>query len=193
MGKRIFDLVFSMLGLIVLSPVILVAAVGVKLSSSGPVFFRQERVGRHFKVFHICKFRTMRSDAVSDPPITVYGDPRVTRFGRFLRRTKLDEIPQLFNVFKGEMSFVGPRPEVQFYVDRFRADYEEILKVRPGITDEASIEFRHEGALLAAASDPQEFYVTNILPRKIELARHYVNNGHLLDDLSIIFRTLIHL
>ncbi len=193
MGKRIFDLVFSALGLIILSPVILVAAIGVKLSSPGPVFFRQERVGRNFNVFRICKFRTMRSNAVSDPPITVYGDPRVTRFGRFLRRTKLDEIPQLFNVFKGEMSFVGPRPEVRFYVEKFRADYEEILKVRPGITDEASIEFRHEGALLAAASDPQDLYLRQVLPRKIELAHRYVRNGRMFDDLSIIIRTLMHL
>lgn len=193
MGKRAFDLVFSTLGLIVLLPIIIVSAAGVTLSSPGPIFFRQERVGRHFKVFRICKFRTMRSDAPSDPPITVYGDPRVTRFGRILRRSKLDEIPQLFNVLVGDMSLVGPRPEVPYYVEMFHSDYEEILRVRPGITDEASIEFRHEGALLAAAPDPQDFYLKNVLPRKIQLARKYVRNGRLVDDLSIIFRTLMHL
>jgi lipopolysaccharide/colanic/teichoic acid biosynthesis glycosyltransferase len=193
MAKRAFDLIFSFLGLILLSPVILVAAVGVKCSSSGPVLFRQDRVGRHFKIFRICKFRTMRHDALSDPPITVYGDPRVTPFGRFLRRTKLDELPQLINVLRGEMSFVGPRPEVPYYVGMFRRDYEEILQVRPGITDEASIEFRHEGAMLASAAAPEEFYLKNVLPRKIELARKYVHNGRLMDDLSIILRTLMHL
>ena len=193
MAKRAFDLFFSLLGLILLSPVILAASIGIKLSSPGPVFFRQERVGMRFKIFRIYKFRTMSDDAVSDPPITVYGDPRVTRFGRFLRRTKLDELPQLINVFRGDMSLVGPRPEVPYYVGMFRSDYEEILHVRPGITDEASIEFRHEDAVLAAAANPQELYVKEVLPRKIELAKKYVGNGRLRDDLSIILRTLMHL
>ena len=193
MAKRAFDLFFSSLGLILFGPVIVAASIGVKLSSPGPVFFRQERVGLRFKRFRICKFRTMSDDAVSDPPITVCGDPRVTRFGRFLRRTKLDELPQLLNVFKGEMSLVGPRPEVPYYVEMFRGDYEKILQVRPGITDEASIEFRHEDAVLATAPDPQEFYLREILPRKIELAKKYVGNGRLRDDLSIILRTFMRL
>jgi lipopolysaccharide/colanic/teichoic acid biosynthesis glycosyltransferase len=193
MAKRAFDLFFSSLGLILLSPLIGAASIGIKLSSPGPVFFRQERTGMHFKTFRIYKFRTMLDGAVSDPPITVLGDPRVTKFGRFLRRTKLDELPQLINVFKGEMSLVGPRPEVPHYVEMFRSDYEEILHVRPGITDEASIEFRHEDALLASAADPQELYIRKVLPRKIELAKKYVGNGRLADDLSIILRTLMHL
>jgi lipopolysaccharide/colanic/teichoic acid biosynthesis glycosyltransferase len=193
MVKRAFDLGFSTLGLILLSPIILAISIGVKWFSPGPVFFRQERVGKNFKSFSIYKFRTMSIDAVSDPPITVRGDPRVTRFGRFLRRTKLDELPQLINVFKGEMSLVGPRPEVPYYVQRFRNDYEEILQVRPGITDEASIEFRHEDAVLAAAAVPEELYLNEVLPRKIALAKRYVRNGGIADDLRIILRTLMHL
>jgi len=193
MVKRAFDLAFSALGLILLSPIILTISICVKLFSPGPVFFRQERVGKCFRSFSIYKFRTMSDQAVSDPPITVRGDPRVTRFGRFLRRTKLDELPQLINVFKGEMSLVGPRPEVPYYVRMFRHDYEEILQVRPGITDEASIEFRHEDVVLAAAAVPEELYLNEVLPRKIELAKKYVRDGGIADDLRIILRTLMHL
>ncbi|MEW5702885.1 MAG: sugar transferase [Candidatus Zixiibacteriota bacterium] len=192
MAKRAFDLVVSVVGLIILSPIFLIAALFVKLSGPGPVFFRQVRVGRGFRHFRIYKFRTM-VDGASGPPITVRGDPRVTPVGRFLRRTKLDELPQLLNVISGRMSLVGPRPELPQYVDAFRDDYTEILRVRPGITDEASIAFRDEEELLSRASDPQEMYVTEILPRKIALARHYARKRTFFGDLGIIARTIFHL
>lgn len=193
MAKRFFDLVCSLLGLLVLSPVYALVTLLVKISGPGPVLFRQVRVGRDFQPFQIRKFRTMTKDAASDPPITIRGDRRVTCIGQFLRKTKLDELPQLINVVKGDMSLVGPRPEVPQYVERFRDDYEEILKVRPGITDEASILFRHEDAVLASAPDPQKFYVEQILPRKIALAKTYVRNRSLTRDLLLILRTILHL
>jgi len=193
MAKRSCDLVCSLLGLLVLSPLYAVAALLVKMSGPGPVLFHQVRIGRDFHPFEIYKFRTMTNEAVSDPPITVRGDRRVTSIGRFLRKTKLDELPQLVNVVKGDMSLVGPRPEVPQYVERFRDDYEEILKVRPGITDEASILFRHEDAVLASAPDPQKFYEEKILPRKIALAKTYVLNRSLTRDLLLILRTFLHL
>jgi len=193
MAKRAFDLVFSIVGLILLSPVFLIVAVLVRLSGPGPVFFRQERVGRSFRRFHICKFRTMVDGSGAGRPITVRGDQRVTLLGRFLRRTKLDELPQLINVIRGDMSLVGPRPEVPQYVEMFRQDYEEILRVRPGITDEASIAFRDEEAILSQAADPQKTYLKEVLPRKIELGRHYVRTWTLRRDLVIIARTIFHL
>jgi lipopolysaccharide/colanic/teichoic acid biosynthesis glycosyltransferase len=191
MGKRIFDCVCASLGLIVVSPLLLLFAIAVKLSSRGPVFFRQERIGKDFLAFDIIKFRTMR-EGMDGPPITARGDRRVTPVGRFLRRTKMDELPQLWNVVKGEMSLVGPRPEVRKYVERFREDYEEILEVRPGITDEASITFRREDTLLASAADPEEKYVIDILPKKIAMAREYVHTRTFFGDLVLILRTIAH-
>jgi len=192
MGKRIFDCVCASLGLIVVSPLLLLFAIAVKLSSQGPVFFRQERIGKDFRAFEIIKFRTMH-EGMDGPPITARGDRRVTAFGRFLRRTKMDELPQLWNVVKGEMSLVGPRPEVRKYVERFREDYEEILEVRPGITDEASITFRREDALLASAADPEEKYVIDILPKKIAMAKDYVRYRSFAGDFALILRTIAHL
>lgn len=189
--KRAFDIVASALGLIFLFPLLGIAALLVKLTSRGPVFFRQERVGRGFRPFRIRKFRTMVADAPSrGGAITVGGDPRVTGVGRVLRACKIDELPQLFNVLTGDMSLVGPRPEVPRYVELFRADYEEVLKVRPGITDLASIEFRDESELLARAANPEEHYRGVILPRKIALAKEYVSRSTFLFDLGVIFRTL---
>ena len=174
-------------------PVFLAAAVLVKLSGPGPVLYRQERVGRDFRPFQICKFRTMTNGAGAGLPITVRGDRRVTPVGRLLRRTKLDELPQLINVLKGEMSLVGPRPEVPRYVAMFRKDYEAILLIRPGITDEASMAFRDEETILSQAADPQETYLRDILPRKIALGRHYVQTRTFRGDLAIIARTIFHL
>lgn len=189
MAKRLFDLSVALTGLIVLSPLLLAIALAVKLSSPGPVFFRHWRMGRGFRPFRVIKFRTMTADN-NGPQVTAQDDERITAFGRVLRQTKLDELPQLFNVLGGSMSLVGPRPEVKEFVERFRADYEEILTVRPGITDEASIHFRDEERILADASDPQRTYLEQVLPEKIELAKRYVRNRSFAGDVAIIVRTL---
>ncbi|MEP6687709.1 MAG: sugar transferase [Gemmatimonadales bacterium] len=189
-GKRALDLALAGLGVIVLSPIFLAAATLVALDSRGPVFFRQTRIGRGFRPFRIIKFRTMVLDAERGGALSVGADPRVTRAGRHLRRLKLDELPQLFNVVAGDMSLVGPRPEVPEYVERFRADYADILTVRPGMTDLASLKYRDEAALLATAPDPAAEYVRVILPDKIRLGREYVRRSSVLFDLSLILRTL---
>jgi len=190
-ARRGLDLAAAAMGLLLLSPVFLAAALLVKLSSRGPILFRQERIGRRFRPFVIYKFRTMERDAPRrGGPITVGEDPRITPVGRFLRRTKLDELPQLVNVLRGDMSLVGPRPEVRRYVEMFRADFEEILQVRPGITDAASIAYRDEATLLAQAADPEEEYVRRVLPEKIALARQYVRRASLASDLALLLKTL---
>ena len=192
--KRAFDLVVASLGLVLLSPLMAIAALLVKLDSSGPIFFRQERMGKGFRPFFIYKFRTMVQDGSrTGSPITSGDDPRITRVGRFLRRTKIDELPQLINVLKGDMAFVGPRPEVPEFVELFRQDYEEILRVRPGITDLASLKYRDEAALLGKSSNPTREYVTQILPDKIRLGKDYIKRSSFLFDLSLIFKTLIRL
>jgi lipopolysaccharide/colanic/teichoic acid biosynthesis glycosyltransferase len=163
----------------------------VKVTSRGPVFFRQKRIGRQFQPFCIYKFRTMVEDAPDrGGPITVGDDPRITRVGRFFRKTKLDELPQLINVLKGDMSLVGPRPEVPRYVEMFRSDYEEILTVRPGITDLASILYRDESAVLAQAGDPEQEYIRRILPEKIAVAKRYVRRQSLATDAAVILHTV---
>jgi len=186
--KRLFDLFAASGGLIVLSPVLAICAAAVRLSSGRPALVRLERVGRDFAPFEILKFRTMVSGP--GPMLTVGADPRITRVGRWLRRTKLDELPQLWNVARGEMSLVGPRPESPEYVERFRADYEVVLTVRPGITDEASLRYRHEAAMLAAADDAEALYVEEVLPDKLRLARDYVDGRSFLGDLEILMRTV---
>jgi lipopolysaccharide/colanic/teichoic acid biosynthesis glycosyltransferase len=192
--KRTFDLLAASLGLLLLLPLLVVVAVLVKVSSAGPVFFRQPRVGRRFRMFDLYKFRTMVPDARHQGPrITPAGDPRVTRVGRVLRSTKLDELPQLLNVIRGEMSLVGPRPEVPEYVDLFRNEYREILEARPGLTDLASIKYRDEAAVLAGASDPEHEYLHRILPEKISLAKEYVRHTSLGFDLKVIGWTLVSL
>jgi lipopolysaccharide/colanic/teichoic acid biosynthesis glycosyltransferase len=192
MVKRLFDIVMAVAGLIVLSPVFLAVAIWIKVGSPGPVFFKQQRVGLDFQPFWIFKFRTMVPDAAARGSITWGGDndPRITAVGRILRRTKLDEVPQLINVLKGEMSFVGPRPEIPHYVELFRADYREILKARPGITDFASLKFRDEAGVLARSPAPEEAYVREILPEKIRLSRQYVQSASFWVDLRVIFETL---
>lgn len=189
MAKRLFDLVCALLGLVVLSPLYVVISICVLSSGRGGVLFAHERIGRNFRPFRLYKFRTM-IDGASGLSITVRGDKRVTAVGRILRHSKLDELPQLINVLKGDMSLVGPRPEVREYVERFRKDYETILTLRPGVTDKASIIFRHEDEILASSDKPEEKYLREVLPRKIELAKHYVATRSFFGDIRIIFRTL---
>ena len=189
--KRLFDVVVAAAGLIVLCPLFAIIAVLIKWDSNGPVFFKQSRIGRHFRPFFIYKFRTMLWDAsATGPLLTVGDDPRITRVGRWLRRTKLDELPQLINVLSGDMSFVGPRPEVERYVRLFRTEYTEILQVRPGITDLASLKYRGESTLLARSLKPEEEYVTRILPDKLRLGQQYVRELSLGRDVVLIARTL---
>ncbi len=191
MTKRFFDCLASLCGLLVLAPLMIVVIPLIRLTSPGPVFFKQERIGRRFSPFQILKFRTMVQDAPKlGGSITFSEDPRITRVGHILRRTKIDELPQLVNVLRGDMSLVGPRPEVPKYVEMFRADYEEILQVRPGITDLASIEYRDEAAVLAEADDSEQEYVGRVLPEKIRLAKQYVRQASLWCDLTIILKTL---
>lgn len=192
MLKRFFDIVVSALGLIAAAPLMAAIAVAIKIGSPGPVFFRQERVGRDFRRFKILKFRTMVVDAPKLGGQITQGndDPRITSIGKFLRKTKLDELPQLINVLRGEMSFVGPRPEVPRYVELFRNDYAEILRIRPGITDPASLKYRDEGAILAQAADHEAAYVEQILPDKIALAKEYVRSRTLTHDVVLLFRTV---
>jgi len=189
--KRLFDTTVALVSLALCTPLILAAAMLIKIDSPGPVFFRQRRIGRAFRPFDIYKFRTMRADAEPGGELlTVARDPRITRVGRVLRETKIDELPQLINVLKGDMSLVGPRPEVDRYVDLFRTEYREILSVRPGITDLASLKYRDESALLAQATSPELEYVTCILPDKLRLGREYIERSSLLFDLAVIGRTL---
>ena len=192
MAKRLFDLLCAVLGLGLLSPLLLLIALWIKLDSPGPVMFRQERVGRYGRPFFIHKFRTMRVDAPAlGPQITIGADPRITRSGRWLRASKLDELPQLWDVLRGEMSLVGPRPEVPRYVALYPAELRElVLSVRPGITDPASLSFRHESELLAAAADPEREYVEVVMPAKLRLSAGYVRGAGLLSDLKLILATL---
>ena len=188
--KRVLDVATAIVGLTVLLPLIAIVSLLIKLDSGAPVLFRQERVGRRFRPFVIYKFRTMTTGAANPRfPISVGDDPRVTRLGRVLRMLKIDEVPQLFNVLKGDMSLVGPRPELAQFVELFRADYADILEARPGITDLASIKYRNEAELLAAADDPEAEYVNRILPDKIRLAREYLRQSSVGFDLAIIART----
>jgi lipopolysaccharide/colanic/teichoic acid biosynthesis glycosyltransferase len=192
--KRAFDIVVASIGLVLLSPLFLLVSILIKLDSRGPVLFKQERMGREFRPFLIYKFRTMFEDAPHrGGPITFGGDPRITRVGRFLRKTKIDELPQLINVVKGELSFVGPRPEVRRYVELFRSDYKKILEVRPGITDLASLKYRDEEAILAKSENPEEAYMKQVLPDKIKLAKQYIDQSSFLLDLGIILKTLFKL
>jgi len=190
--KRFFDLIVAFAGLILFSPLFVLVIVAIKLDSDGPVFFRQERVGKGFRPFVLYKFRTMVRNAPNlGGPLTMPRDPRITRIGSLLRKAKVDELPQLFNVMRGDMSLVGPRPEVPHYVEQYRTDFEEILQVRPGITDLASIKYRDEHALLATASNPEELYCRDILPDKIRLAKEYVSKSSFFFDLTVIVRTIL--
>ena len=192
MLKRAFDLVFASAGLLLLAPLFAVLALWIKLDSPGPVFFRQQRVGRFGALFHIHKFRSMCDDApLAGPQLTVGADPRITRAGHVLRRTKLDELPQLIDVLAGTMSLVGPRPEVPRYVAMYPADLrDKVLSVRPGITDPASIEYHDESTLLARAADPERVYIEQIMPAKLRFAARYVEQMSVLNDVRLILVTL---
>ncbi len=188
--KRLFDMVAASIGLLLLAPLLLALAVWIKCDSAGPVFFLQERVGLHGKLFRIIKFRSMRQHHAG-PQITVGADARITRSGRFIRAYKLDELPQLINVLLGDMSLVGPRPEVPRYVALYPADVrDEVLSVRPGMTDLASVQYRSESDLLASSSDPELTYTTVILPAKLALYQQYVRRRSLWLDVRIIGMTL---
>ena len=188
--KRLFDMVASGCGLIVLSPVLLIVAIWIKLDSRGPVFYRQVRVGYKNKDFRIFKFRSMRIGSDKGSLVTIGGsDPRITRSGYFIRKYKLDELPQLINVFVGDMSLVGPRPEVRHYVDYWTPEQMHVLDVRPGITDPASIKFRNENELMGQAENPEDYYIHVIMQEKIRLYLEYVENASFLYDLKLIFRT----
>ena len=190
MLKRIFDITLSLFGLIILLPFMLIIAILIKIDSKGPVFFKQIRVTKNGKEFKIFKYRTMRVGSDKYSQITVGKDDRITKIGSFLRKYKLDEIPQLINVLIGDMSLVGPRPEVPKYVALYTDEQKEILKVRAGITDYASIEFSDENDLLASEEDPEKAYIEKIMPKKIELNKKYLSEITILTDIKIILLTI---
>ena len=186
--KRAVDILLSSLALLTLVPILALIAVAIVMDSGWPIFYRQERVGRGFQMFRIWKFRSMTMSH-EGPLITVRGDTRVTRVGRVLRATKLDELPQLWNVVRGDMSLVGPRPEIPEYVAMFANRYKDVLAVRPGITDLASVQFRDEEYVLARVPDSVEYYARKLLPAKLELAEEYLRKRSFLFDLSILLQT----
>ncbi|WP_418511294.1 sugar transferase [Corallibacter sp.] len=191
MIKRLFDIIFSLIGLILFLPLLLIIALVLKIESKGPVFYLQSRVGKNNTDFKIFKFRTMYVGSDKKGLLTVGDkDPRVTNVGYFLRKYKLDELPQLINVFIGNMSFVGPRPEVRKYVDYYSNSDKEILSVKPGITDYASIEFRDEAELLKTTDNPEKLYLETIMPQKIILNKKYINDVSIFNDFKIIVKTI---
>ena len=190
MIKRLIDLFLATGALLVLGLPMLLIALWVRLDSPGPALYRQVRVGRHGTTFRIHKFRTMRERDQEDMPLTAEGDARITRAGRWLRARRLDELPQLLDVLGGHMSLVGPRPEVPRYVAHYPpALREEVLSVRPGVTDPAALAHRHEGELLARAADPEQFYIQQVLPAKLQLQVEYVRRATVLTDLAVLLRT----
>lgn len=190
--KRIFDIVMSLIGLIILGIPMIIIGIIIKLSSEGPVFYKQVRVGKSNKDFKILKFRTMIVDAdKKGMQITVGKDPRITVIGHFLRKTKIDELPQLINVLKGEMSFVGPRPEVRKYVEMYDDYQKNVLKIKPGITDLASIEYRDESTLLGQSANPEKTYIEEIMPTKLKLNLKYMQEFSFFYDIKLILKTLV--
>lgn len=189
--KRSFDIIISVIGLLFLVPIFLIIAIVIKIDSKGPVFFKQIRVGKNGREFKIFKFRTMKENAEKKGmQITINGDSRITKSGYFLRKYKIDELPQLINVLIGDMSFVGPRPEVPKYVAMYDENQRSILKIRPGITDIASIKYRDENSILAKSEDPEQTYIQDIMPRKIELNIKYIKNMSVLYDIGLIIKTI---
>jgi lipopolysaccharide/colanic/teichoic acid biosynthesis glycosyltransferase len=194
MLKRVFDILFSLIGLVLLAPFFIVIALLVKLTSKGPVFYAQKRIGIAGKGFDLLKFRTMFVGSDKKGLLTVgANDSRITKVGLFLRKYKLDELPQLINVLNGTMSFVGPRPEVEKYVKMYTEKQRVILNVRPGITDFSSIYFRNESDLLSQSTDPEAFYIQRIMPQKIRLNKVYIHNQSVQLDIQIILKTLLHI
>ena len=189
-GKRALDILAATAGLILLSPVFGLVACCIKLTSRGPVLFRQVRIGKDGRPFRILKFRSMMQSSIGDLKITVAGDSRVTRVGKFLRRHKVDELPQLWNVIRGQMSLVGPRPEVPVYIEEYTREQRMVLSVRPGITDSASLAYRHEEEILANQGSPEQFYRTQILPDKLARNKAYLEKITLRNDIRIILKTI---
>lgn len=188
--KRLLDIIFSTIGLTILSPLLLYIAIRIKLDTSGNIFYKQKRVGKDGKEFSLYKFRTMHAGSDKVDLLTYGNDSRITKFGSFLRKYKLDELPQLFNVFIGDMSMVGPRPEVKKYVDLYTPEQKSILSVRPGITDVASIRFINENELLEAQPQPEQYYIEHIMPEKIRLNKSFIDNPSVGNYLSIISQTI---
>jgi len=192
MVKRVFDLFFAIVGLVLLAPLFVIITVAINLDSPGPVFYRGERIGEKGRVFKIYKFRTMVIEADRmGPALTRGGDPRVTTVGRILRRWKVDELPQLINVIRGEMGVVGPRPEAPEYVRHYTAEQRKVLEVRPGITGLTQVRFRHEESLLSRCANPEQDYVERIMPQKLAMDLEYLENQSLLLDLKLLVRTFL--
>jgi lipopolysaccharide/colanic/teichoic acid biosynthesis glycosyltransferase len=192
MAKRFFDIVAATLGLLILLPLLMVVAVAIALDSKGSILFLQQRIGKGGEPFFLFKFRTMHVGADKGTAITVGNrDPRITTIGYYLRKIKMDELPQLINVLKGEMSFVGPRPEVKKFVDLYTPEQRRVLDVAPGMTDYASILFRNENELLSGKNDPVAFYVDHIMPQKLQLNLEYIDSNNLWIDIKILFKTLV--
>ncbi|MBO7225561.1 MAG: sugar transferase [Bacteroidales bacterium] len=189
--KRLFDITASFFGIIILSPLLIFIGLWVGLSSKGGVFYKQIRVGKNNKDFKLYKFRSMRVNSDKQGLLTVGSkDSRITKAGYFIRKYKIDELPQLFNVLKGDMSFVGPRPEVRRYVDLYSKEQMKVLSVRPGITDPASIKYRNENDILSSASNPEEYYIQHIMPDKLKINIDYINTQTFIKDIKIIFQTI---
>lgn len=190
-GKRVFDIVVSLVALAILLPFLFLISVWIKFSSKGAIFYKQERVGKDFKPFILYKFRSMVIDADKiGPGVTSGDDPRVTKIGKMLRRTKIDELPQLLNVLKGDMSLVGPRPELMKFVESQKEKYKKVLSVKPGITDNASIAYRNEEEMMKKYKDKERAYIEEILPQKIKLYNKYIDNITFLNDCKLILQTL---
>lgn len=189
--KRLFDITASFFGILILSPLLIFIGLWVGLSSKGGVFYKQIRVGKNNKDFKLYKFRSMRVNSDKQGLLTVGSkDSRITKAGYFIRKYKIDELPQLFNVLKGDMSFVGPRPEVRRYVDLYSEEQMKVLSVRPGITDPASIKYRNENDILSSASNPEEYYIQHIMPDKLKINIDYINTRTFFKDIKIIFQTI---
>ncbi|MEE1220505.1 MAG: sugar transferase [Bacteroidales bacterium] len=189
--KRLFDITASFFGIIILSPLLIFIGLWVGLSSKGGIFYTQTRVGKNNKDFKLYKFRSMRVNSDKQGLLTVGSkDSRITKAGYFIRKYKIDELPQLFNVLKGDMSFVGPRPEVRRYVDLYSKEQMKVLSVRPGITDPASIKYRNENDILSSASNPEEYYIQHIMPDKLQINIDYINTQTFIKDIKIIFQTI---
>ena len=189
--KRIFDIFFAFIGIVFLTPFFLIISLLIIIDSKGGIFYKQERIGRHGSMFKVFKFRTMRPDSFSKGALTVGSrDPRITNIGYYLRKYKLDELPQLFNVLFGDMSFVGPRPEVKKYTDLYNEEQKKVLSVRPGITDYASIKFRNENDLLSETDEPEKLYIDVIMPEKLKLNMQYIQDNSVFKDIRIIFVTI---
>ena len=190
-GKRIFDIIASLVGMIILTPILFIIILWIKFSSKGPLFYIQKRVGKDFREFNLYKFRSMIVDADKQGPSVTSGDDnRITKVGKIIRRTKIDELPQLLNVLKGNMSLVGPRPEVMKFVSQKREEYKKVLSIKPGITDNAAIEFRDEESIMEQYEDKEKAYIAIVLPQKIELYYKYIDNISFLNDIKLILKTL---